>query len=174
MHCNCVLVPVGVCLIRKSCDPLGYIERRLIEAKGFLHACIHLQYVHPPVPGIYPSVSVSKPPSDSLKWLKLTQDHEDFELKKALLCILTTLSTDRTAVKVRRGRRGVLQTSFLIFRPRSPCEREGKESGLPLNSRPSWVLSLPSAWTVPLSGCLINISNSTHSLEISCALSQCF
>ena len=38
--------------------------------------------------------------SDSLKHLKLTQQHEDFELKKALLSILTTLSCDSAAVKV--------------------------------------------------------------------------
>ncbi len=32
--------------------------------------------------------------------LRLTRNHEDFELKKALICILGTFSADRAAVKV--------------------------------------------------------------------------
>jgi len=37
----------------------------------------------------------------SQKDLRLTCEYEDFELKKALLCILTTLSVDKAAIKVR-------------------------------------------------------------------------
>ena len=36
----------------------------------------------------------------SQKDLRLTCEYEDFELKKALLCILTTLSVDKAAIKV--------------------------------------------------------------------------
>ena len=36
----------------------------------------------------------------SQKNLHLTSEHEDFELKKTLLCILTTLSVDKASIKV--------------------------------------------------------------------------
>jgi len=39
-------------------------------------------------------------PTISQKDLRLTCEYEDFELKKALLCILTTLSVDKAAIKV--------------------------------------------------------------------------
>ena len=38
--------------------------------------------------------------ADSLKHFKLTKDYEDYELKKALMCILATLSSDSAAVKI--------------------------------------------------------------------------
>lgn len=37
---------------------------------------------------------------ESLRGLKLTQQQEDFELKKGLLCLLCSLSGDHTAAKV--------------------------------------------------------------------------
>ena len=36
-------------------------------------------------------------PSESTRHLKLTQDHEDFELKKSLMSLLITLSNDSPA-----------------------------------------------------------------------------
>lgn len=35
-----------------------------------------------------------------MKHFKLTKEYEDFELKKALICIVTTISVDRSAVKI--------------------------------------------------------------------------
>lgn len=49
----------------------------------------------------FPSVlGSSHSVTESLRQLKLSTQHEDFELKKALMCILTTLSSDHTAAKV--------------------------------------------------------------------------
>lgn len=50
---------------------------------------------------------------DSLKQLKLTSDYEDYELKKGLMCILTTLSSDMAAVKIMMDKK-VLR-SFLAY-----------------------------------------------------------
>ena len=51
--------------------------------------------------------------ADSLKQLKLTKEHEDYELKKTLMCILTCLSTNPTAIKIMSSKR-VLR-SFLSY-----------------------------------------------------------
>jgi hypothetical protein len=48
-----------------------------------------------------------------LKQLKLTSEHEDYELKKGLMCLLTALSTDQAAVKIMMEKK-VLR-SFLAY-----------------------------------------------------------
>ena len=40
---------------------------------------------------------------DALRGVKLTGGHEDFELRKALLCLLTRLAGDAAAVRVMAG-----------------------------------------------------------------------
>lgn len=50
---------------------------------------------------------------DPLKQLKLAKEYEDYELKKTLICILTTLSCDQTAVKIMISKK--ILRSFLSF-----------------------------------------------------------
>ncbi len=50
-----------------------------------------------------------------MKNFKLSKDHEDFELKKSLICLLTSLGTDPAAAKIMAGKkviRGLL--SFVV------------------------------------------------------------
>ena len=49
----------------------------------------------------YPTENGSRPHLEkSLRGLKLTQQHEDFEMKKGLICLLSSLSCDVAAWKV--------------------------------------------------------------------------
>lgn len=48
-----------------------------------------------------------------MKQFKLTQEYEDYELKKTLICILTTLSTDQAALKIVSGKK--VMRSLLSF-----------------------------------------------------------
>ena len=50
--------------------------------------------------------------SESMRQLRLTQEHEDFELKKALLCLLITLGSDSAAaVQVSRSPLAIVEVS---------------------------------------------------------------
>ena len=49
---------------------------------------------HPTDNGSHPHLE------ESLGGLKLTQNHEDFEMKKGLICLLSSLSSDLAASKV--------------------------------------------------------------------------
>ena len=40
-----------------------------------------------------------------MQYLKLNKDHEDFELKKSLICMLTSLGTDPAAAKIMAGKK---------------------------------------------------------------------
>lgn len=50
-----------------------------------------------------------------MKHLKLTSEHVDYELKKTLMCILTTLGTDQPAIKIMNSKK-VLRSllSFVV------------------------------------------------------------
>lgn len=43
--------------------------------------------------------------ADSMQSLKLGKDHEDFELKKSLICLVTSLGTDPAAAKIMASKR---------------------------------------------------------------------
>lgn len=59
--------------------------------------------------------------ANSLKQFKLTKEYEDYELKKTLICILTTLSSDLTAVKIMASKK-VLRSllSYVVQNDKAP------------------------------------------------------
>lgn len=59
--------------------------------------------------------------ADALKKFKLSREYEDYELKKTLICILTTLSSDQTAVRIMTHKK-VLRSllSYVIQNDKAP------------------------------------------------------
>ena len=61
---------------------------------ALLYTDANIDYCSSPEAGSRPHLQ------ESLRGLKLTQQQEDFELKKGLLCMLSSLSSDQAAAKV--------------------------------------------------------------------------